>query len=162
MTHEAWLTRALDGSGDGEALDHVARCPSCRETWQDLSRLEEELRKAAPPPIRDDLWAERTVLRARKGLRRAGGEEARGRWGLLAALLIAGAGLGAGLGLLPPAAPPPVAEGAEVAFLWDVDRDNGTLALLDGAESLAAEAQVQEETEGAGAAEKAGGGGSHG
>jgi len=81
---------------------------------------------------------------------------------MLAALLLACVGLGAGLGLLPPSPPPQVGGVAEVALLWDVDRDNGTLALLDGAESLAAEVQSAEEADGASGAGEAGGGGSHG
>ncbi len=162
MSHEAWLTRALSGSGDEEAADHLARCTSCREEWEDLRRLEEELRGAAPCVPRDDLWAKRTVLRARPGLRPAGGEKARSRWGMLAALLLACAGLGTGLALLPPSPPSRSSEAGEVALLWDVDRDNGTLALLDGAESLAAEAEAWEDPLGEKGAGENGGGGSHG
>lgn len=162
MAHEAWLTRALSRPEDPEAADHLARCTSCREAWENLRRLEEELRRAAPSVPMDDLWAERTVLRARPGLRPAGGEKARSRWGMLAALLLACAGLGAGLALLPPSPPSRAAAGGEVALLWDVDRDNGTLALLDGAESLAAEAEAWEDPIGEKGASEAGGGGSHG
>jgi len=162
VTHEAWLTRALGDGGDEEARDHVARCPSCRQEWEDLRRLEEELRKAAPPAGRDDLWTERTFGRARQVLRPAVGEGARSRWGMLAALLLACVGLGAGLGLLPPSPSPQAGGVAELALLWDVDRDDGTLALLDGVESLAAEVQSAEEADGASGAGEAGGGGSHG
>jgi hypothetical protein len=81
---------------------------------------------------------------------------------MLAALLLACAGLGAGLGLLPPSPPPQAGGVADVALLWDVDRDNGTLLLLDGAESLAAEVQPLEEAEGERGAGETGGGGSHG
>lgn len=160
MAHETWLTRALAGLPDGEAEDHMARCPSCREEWEDLRRLEEELRRAAPPAPRDDLWTEKTFLRASRGFSPPAGEGARAPWGMLAALLLACAGLGAGLGLLPPSPPAAAAGAEEVALLWDVDLDNGTLALLDGAESLAAEAQ--EAAGGESGTGENGGGGSHG
>lgn len=163
MTHESWLTKALGGEEDEALREHLALCASCRQELEALRGLEREIRALAPPAVPDDLWSARTFQAVRGSLRPRWGEGARTPWGTIAALLLAGLSLVAGLLFLPHSSPGGSSGASETALLWDVTRDNGTLALLESAESLVAETEEEQERQEALEAPQASeGGGSHG
>lgn len=99
------LSLALDDIGDPERavlLEHLARCASCRSEYDGLSAAIEQTLAAAPsvpPPIGFEErvldamgFGQEPTDRLHVGTRRRAA-----RWGLVAASLVLGAGLGAGV-----------------------------------------------------------------
>jgi anti-sigma factor RsiW len=142
------MTLALDEVGDAERtmlVDHLARCASCRSEYDALSATIERTLAAAPsvpPPV----GFEQRVLDAmgfsatqEAGVRRIAPRRT-ARWGLVAASLALGAGLGAGITyqVAHEAAPAPVVTAQDRLLTTPAGDRVGTVAhsYLDGSSVL--------------------------